>query len=267
MPLPDAPKKSPRVYTLLQNTDLENVTFADIASIGNPVSVEELNEDTLRRLVLVNVARMCIAGEWTGLLTAAGGGDSGYGVLQPITEVGAYDGFEISGMAPWGLCTGGTTTVAAPGYPQAYPFVSPKSGALSEIVINVHSTSAASTLVVAIYEQDATTHMPSTMLGYVTFDTASATGDVSATSFSGGTPNLTAGTQYWLGYARGSSSYATLKGISEEFRLSVGPSSGPTNRNNQGTFVGNWNTANPVDTIGTLNQYVSGATLCAVLKW
>lgn len=267
MPLPDAPNTSPRVYTLLQNTDLENVTYANIASLGNPITAEEHNEDELRRLVLVNLARLSVAGEWSGLLTAAGGGDSGYGVLQPITEVGAYDGFEVASMSPWGLCSGGTTTVAAPGYPQAFPFVSPKSGALSEIEINVHSTSAASSLVVAIYEQDATTHMPSTMLGYVTLDTASATGDVSSTSFSGGTPNLTAGTQYWLAYARGSSSYATLKGLSEEFRLALGPSSGPTNRNCQGTFVGNWNTANPVDTIGTLNQYVSGATLCAVLKW
>jgi len=267
MPLPDAPNTSPRVYTLLQNTDLETVTQANLATLGNPISVEELNEDELRRLVLVNLARLSVKSEWNGLLTAASGGDSGYGVLQPITEVGAYDGFEISGMAPWGLCEGTSGNVAAPGYPQAYPFVSPKSGALSEIEINVGTTSAGSTLVVAIYEQDATTHMPSTLLGYVTLDTASATGDVSSTSFSVGTPNLTAGTQYWLAYARGSASYATLKGLSEEQRLGLGPSNGPTNRNVQCTFVGNWNTGIPEDTIGSLNQYVSGVCLSVVLKW
>ena len=68
MPLPDAPNKSPRVYTLLQNTDLENVTYANIASLGNPITAEELNEDELRRLVLVNLARLSVKSEWNGLI-------------------------------------------------------------------------------------------------------------------------------------------------------------------------------------------------------
>jgi len=70
MPLPDANKKSPRVYTNLQNLDLDNVTFANVQSTGNPIAVEEMNEDELRRLVLVNLARLVVAGEWTGLLEA-----------------------------------------------------------------------------------------------------------------------------------------------------------------------------------------------------
>ncbi len=52
-PLPDADKKSPRVYTLTQNTDLENLAFATMQSIGQPISIEEMSEDELRRLVLV----------------------------------------------------------------------------------------------------------------------------------------------------------------------------------------------------------------------
>ncbi|HIA01319.1 MAG TPA: hypothetical protein EYN66_05335 [Myxococcales bacterium] len=67
-PLPEAEKKSPRVYTLLQNTDLENVTFATVQSVGNTISIEEMSEDELRRLVLVNLARLCVKGEWNGLL-------------------------------------------------------------------------------------------------------------------------------------------------------------------------------------------------------
>ena len=67
-PLPEAEKKSPRVYTLLQNTDLENVTFATVQSVGNTISIEEMSEDELRRLVLVNLARFCVKGEWNGLL-------------------------------------------------------------------------------------------------------------------------------------------------------------------------------------------------------
>jgi len=43
MPLPDASKKSPRVYTLLQNTDLDSVSFAQVQSVGNPIAIEEAN--------------------------------------------------------------------------------------------------------------------------------------------------------------------------------------------------------------------------------
>ena len=68
MPLPDANKKSPRVYTNLQNLDLDNVTFANIQATGNPINVEEANEDELRRLVLVNLARLTVKQEWDGLL-------------------------------------------------------------------------------------------------------------------------------------------------------------------------------------------------------
>ena len=70
MPLPDAPAQSPRVYKLLKNLDLENLAGDDDEMIltGNPISIEMLNEDELRRLVLVQLARLCVKGEWNGLL-------------------------------------------------------------------------------------------------------------------------------------------------------------------------------------------------------
>ena len=68
MPLPDAPAESPRVYKLLKNTLLENVTNASITSVGDPISIEMLNEDELRRLILVNLARLSVKAEWDGLL-------------------------------------------------------------------------------------------------------------------------------------------------------------------------------------------------------
>ena len=68
MPLPDANKKSPRVYTNLQNLDLDNVTFDNIQATGNPISIEMLNEDELRRLILVQLARLSVKSEWNGLL-------------------------------------------------------------------------------------------------------------------------------------------------------------------------------------------------------
>jgi len=259
-------KPSRRVFPLLQNLDLDTVTFAQVQSTGEPITIQDMNEQEMQDLVLVNLARLAVSGEWDGLLTA-GGGDSGYGTLPPITEVGAYDGFDITSLAPWGAVTGSSSNMNAASYPQSYPFVSPVTGTLSEIEIQVNTTTASSTLVVAIYEQDATTHMPSTMLGYVTFDTETATGTVGQTSFSGGTPALTAGTQYWVSQARGTSAYASLKGVPEEERAGLGPANYPLNRNNQITNVGSWATANPVDDIGALSQYVSGVSLGVLLKF
>ena len=68
MPLPDAPAESPRVYKLLKNTLLENLTNDDITLIGDPISIEMLNEDELRRLILVQLARLTVNQEWDGLL-------------------------------------------------------------------------------------------------------------------------------------------------------------------------------------------------------
>ena len=72
-PLPDASKKSPRVYRNLQTKDLENVTFSNMEATGDPLAIELQNEDELRRLVLVQLARLTVKSEWSGLLTAAGG--------------------------------------------------------------------------------------------------------------------------------------------------------------------------------------------------
>ena len=56
------------MYKLLKNTDLENLTNDDITLIGDPISIEMLNEDELRRLILVQLARLSVKQEWNGLL-------------------------------------------------------------------------------------------------------------------------------------------------------------------------------------------------------
>ena len=68
MPLPDAPAQSPRVYKLLKNTLLADLTNDDLTLIGDPISIEMLNEDELRRLILVQFARLTVKQEWDGLL-------------------------------------------------------------------------------------------------------------------------------------------------------------------------------------------------------
>lgn len=267
MPLPDADKKSPRVYTLSQNTDLENMAFATLQSIGQPINIEELNEDELRRLVLVNLARLAVKGEWSGLLEAGGG--SGYGVLMPETTVSSYDGYEIAAMAPWGHVRSATGNMNVPASPKAFPFVAPESGNLTEVEIWVNSVTTASTLVVAFYENAEADNVPGDLMGYVTIDTASSTGAVSQTSFSGGTPNLTEGTQYWCAYAKGTSGYASIKGLDEDNRAGLGLASSAINTNNSiGYGTVDFVSPNvPVDTIGTISEYNSGDTATIVIKY
>ena len=74
MPLPDAATREARVYALLKGQTLEQLTGQLAAGeflpeVGNPISVEELNEDELRRLVLVKLAVESVRADWTGLFT------------------------------------------------------------------------------------------------------------------------------------------------------------------------------------------------------
>ena len=59
---------SPRVYKLLKNIDLENVTNAQVTSVGAPITIEELNREECIRLIIVNLARLSVKSEWNGLL-------------------------------------------------------------------------------------------------------------------------------------------------------------------------------------------------------
>ena len=78
MPLPDA-EKDRRLYELLKTQDLENLSYADFQAAAETVFVEDVNEDDLRRIVLIQLARMSVAGEWNGLLNAGGGGGGSIG--------------------------------------------------------------------------------------------------------------------------------------------------------------------------------------------
>jgi hypothetical protein len=73
MPLPNAEKKSRRVYALLKTADLDSIHFSEalgpsIKEVGGPIAIEEMSEDELRRLILVNLARLSVKSEWNGLL-------------------------------------------------------------------------------------------------------------------------------------------------------------------------------------------------------
>lgn len=74
MPLPDANKYSDRVYELLKETDLENLSYSQYKSVVEKLFIEPENEDEMRRAVLIMLARMATKGDWNGFLT---GGSSG----------------------------------------------------------------------------------------------------------------------------------------------------------------------------------------------
>ena len=94
MPLPDA-KPSTRIYELLKTTDLENITFSQFQGVAEKIFAEQGAEDELRRIVLINLARLSVVGEWTGL-TSAGGSS---GTSAQLLDLGGWTAGTIPGSS------------------------------------------------------------------------------------------------------------------------------------------------------------------------
>ena len=206
MPLPDANKKSPRVYTNLQNLDLDSVTFANIQATGNPIAVEEMNEDEMRRLVLVNLARLVCAGEWTGLLTAGGGGQTMATYYPDTYPQSAISGMGYNSMANPVLSS--TPTMQSTTVIYGRPFYATKTGDFDEAQLFVNSAGTSCSVEVKIYSAtDA--GAPNAVLCAATIDlnsTGTRTGDFS------GTTDSVAGTLYWVTWLFTLSARATING-------------------------------------------------------
>ena len=197
MPLPDA-ERSKRVYTLLQNTDLENLSQSSLADVGDPISVEKLNEDELRRIVLVNLARLSVKGEWNGLLTAGGGGSDWVGPAESLVDATSGKLMRTDACQPIPSFTQGTKLYNS-NYPTYYPFVAPESGTVDEIHIRVNATIASQSMLVGVFE-NTSDDGPGDQLGeYATISIASSTTPSAAPNE---TITLTRGTTYWLGYTQ-----------------------------------------------------------------
>jgi len=228
MSLPDA-KRSDRIYPLLQNLDLENLAFATLQGTGETLNIEEMNEDELRRLVLINLARLSVKGEWDGLLSAGGGGEFNVELIKDIS--GSYLRHTISNYPPWGSNTNANNQIDSINTPEFYPFISPASGDLTEMGIYVNSA-ASNTLRVGIYNTDDDDGTPTTLIGYADFDTSGGTATYQ-TSLSA-TITLTRGTQYWCGWVRTDSSTSPgVRGASNSASYFLGPSANASNAPNQ----------------------------------
>ena len=230
MPLPDAIKRSPRVYTLLQNLDLENVTADTLADVADTISIEEANEDELRRLCLVAFARMVTKGSFDGWLTAASGGDFNAELPgESIGDASSKSRYPVGSYAPYG--TGDITSFAwysnDNGDKTLYaPFIAPITGTVTEFGVQVTVVAAAAcNLLIGIYSDDGN-GMPETLQMSAEIDVEnSGTGSIYQTSITADVSDeLVRGTQYWYAMNRDTTSVAfTLKAFSTVGTPNVAP--------------------------------------------
>jgi len=70
LPLPGAVRKEGRVFALAKGQTLESIAGDEtvMAKLGNPITLENINEDELRRLVLLKLAVESVRADWVGLL-------------------------------------------------------------------------------------------------------------------------------------------------------------------------------------------------------
>jgi len=194
MSLPDA-TRSDRIYPLLQNLDLENLAFATLQGTGETLNIEEMNEDELRRLVLVNLARLTVKGEWDGLLSAGGGGG---GIVLPGAEVdnpSTYKYWDVMSTPPYGQAVK-LSTAKMDGKGVFFPFVASQSGTLTGMKIRVSGAHSGGNFYAGIYSADEDTGLPKDLAGYCTFSTTSVA-TVEQTSFSSSVTTVR-GTVYWM---------------------------------------------------------------------
>ena len=106
------------------------MTFSQLQSTGNSISIEDMNEQELQDLVLVNLARLCVSSEWTGLLEAGGGTEAA--VYVPFSPAdGATSDEAFIPTLPIAIDMSQSGTFASPfDTPSHYPFYS---GSYTEI--------------------------------------------------------------------------------------------------------------------------------------
>jgi len=207
-------KPSKRVFPLLQNLDLDSVTFAQVQSVGNPISIEDMNEQEMVDLIIVNLARLVVSGEWTGLLEAGGGATGNAAKTTPwVVDLGIY--WEAARSAPYGGNTiqgGGMGTDLV-----LWPFISGNSGTVSVMAVAINS-GVTNTMSLCIYSDD--DGLPDELLGYGDFD-LSGSGTIEQDTFTG-TITLVKGTQYWYGPKSSSANQPNMKAMNVDLCPSIG---------------------------------------------
>ena len=207
-------KPSKRVFPLLQNLDLDSVTFSQVQSVGNPISIEDMNEQEMVDLIIVNLARLVVSGEWTGLLEAGGAEGNAAKTTPWVDGLGLY--WEVARASPYGSGTvqgGGMGTDLV-----MWPFISGNSGTVSVMAVAINS-SVTNTMSLCIYSD--LDGVPSELLGYGDFD-LSGSGTIEQDTFSDDIV-LEKGVQYWYGPKSSSANQPNMKAINADYTPSLGP--------------------------------------------
>ena len=136
--------------------------------------------------------------------TTVSGGSSIWNQVNTKNNINSsYRRFVVSRLAPYGQYGTGTTTTGSVDSPHCRPFISPVSGDVTEIGINVTTAdaTAGTKLMIGIYSDS--NGAPDSLLTTAVMNSTS-TGSSFQTSFTG-TATLVAGTQYWYMWVRNNS--------------------------------------------------------------
>jgi len=191
------PFPSKRVFKLLKNLDLENVSFANVQSAGNPMFLEKLNRQELFDLCLVNFARLCVVQEWEGLLSSGGGGGGVAPWPMPDPVQMEADVLQDLAATPPYNPAGAATEPIYTSSPRFFPFIAMHTGTLNLVKCNI--TVAADTgevMDVGFYTDN--DGVPETLIGKVSMPTE-ATGKIETSTFTADVATVR-NTVYWVGY-------------------------------------------------------------------
>ena len=210
-------KPSKRVFPLLQNLDLDSVTFAQVQGTGNPITIEDMNEQEMVDLIIVNLARLCVSGEWSGLLEAGG---TQY-ALEPIdaSQLTTYNRF-----VPWGRDrTQDVDTAASANMEDTAVFrrfIAPLTGTMGDMTVRTEVTnSGKDDCKVAIYST--TNGLPGTRIGDISIDVNGGAALYTSSSWATA-PDLTIGVTYWIGMVPEGSTKPAITMATQALYLELG---------------------------------------------
>ena len=212
-----------------------------------------MNEDELRRLVLVNLARLTVSGEWNGLLTAASGGQTlvYYNLAYPQPVSGSF-GYPINATTvstSSGLYMSTSVVYATPFYAAA-------DGDFNQVSLEVSSAGTTSSVACGIYSSTAT--------GGIDAQLCTASIDLNGTgtrqgTFSG-TTTAVAGTLYWHAHIFTSAASPTIAGVDKGQMSALFLASGVAMTTISDTTTGSLPATWSTDTASRRSQPLFGVT-------
>jgi len=196
---PEDRKPSKRVFPLLQNLDLDTVTFAQVQGTGNPITIEDMNEQEMVDLIIVNLARLCVSGEWTGLLEAGGGGGAVLGVGAGVKTGANYS--TLTKQAPFGRGDPATSLTWNSNAAFYIPLIAPVTATMDSAILWVTTAATGGTdMLMCVYNSDEDTGAPTTQLSSEITVEGDATGFIEVDFTT--PPDLEVGKLYYFGMAK-----------------------------------------------------------------